>query len=199
MAVIETQFSIGDVVYKAGITTVSKQHPCPDCKGSRKWTAISPAGGEYQFSCPRCSANFHGDDALSLRYAAHEATVQRLTIGSVRTDSSSGRGNEYMCVETGIGSGSLYYEADLFETYDEAEAVAKAKAGKADVEVEWVAKLYDRSIKLCDYELSNAEREANKRRISEWREQNIQFWNDVEWASSVDEIKDLVEKYRGQE
>lgn len=36
---IETKFSIGDVVYYATTTTETKEHECPDCLGTRKWKA----------------------------------------------------------------------------------------------------------------------------------------------------------------
>ena len=90
MAVIETKFSVGDVVYSAGTTTTRKQHPCPDCKGERKWNVTSPAGGEYTIGCPRCTACFMSDRDLSLDYTAHVPIVQRRTIGSVQFNSATG-------------------------------------------------------------------------------------------------------------
>jgi len=196
MAVIETKFSIGDVVYRAGTHTTVKMHDCPDCLGSRKWKATSPAGGEYEFGCPRCCASYVSNDALSLRYTEFDASVQRLTIGSVRTDSTKDHGNEYMCLETGVGSGSLYYEADLFHSEEEAFVAAKAKAAAANLNVEWVAKLYDKTLKLSDYELSNAVLKAASDSITETNVKFRSFWDEVEWSDSAAEIKEAVEKFR---
>lgn len=157
MATIETKFSIGDVVYKAWTTTVTKQHPCPDCKGVRKWMAVSPAGAEYEFDCPRCSSRYQNDHDLSLSYTEFEPCTHRLTIGSVRVDTSSkDRPVEYMCRETGIGSGTIHDEADLFRTEEEAMRAAELKAKAQNSTTEWVIKQYDKSLSLSDYQLESA-------------------------------------------
>lgn len=162
MTTITTKFSIGDVIYKAWTTTVQKQHPCPDCKGARKWKAISPAGGEYEFSCPRCSASFHSDRDLSLAYSEFAPFVEKLTIGSIRYDSSSDRQTEYMCRETGVGSGTIHSESDLFPTEDEAMRAADIKAKLQNSTVEWVVKQYDKSLSLSDYQIENAAMKSAK-------------------------------------
>lgn len=157
MATIETKFSIGDVVYKAWTTTVSKQHPCPDCNGSRKWKATSPAGGVYEFACPRCASRFHNDRDLSLDYSEFAPCVQKLTIGSVRVDTSSDtRPVEYMCRETGVGSGTIHDQADLFLTEEEAMCAAELKAKAQNSTTEWVVKRYNKSVELSDYQLESA-------------------------------------------
>lgn len=197
MATIETKFSIGDVVYRSGIVTVTKHHPCPDCKGSTKWKAISPAGGEYEFRCPRCAASYQSNRDLSLAYSTFDPSVSRLTIGSVRVDTHDERGaNQYMCVETGVGSGSIYHEADLFHTKEEAEESAKAKAAAACVEVEWVAELYNKTLSLSDYELTSAEREANSAAHSAVMSNIRNFFDDLEWSDDVTAMRDAVAKFR---
>jgi hypothetical protein len=155
MAVITTKYSVGDIVFHAGTTTEAKQHPCPDCDGSRKWKAISPVGGEYEFGCPRCCARYHGKDDLRIDYTAHVPSVRRLTIGSVSFN-SYGDGTRYMCQETGVGSGSLYEEDRLFETEAEALAASEILAATSNATVEWVVKQYDRSLDISDYQLDNA-------------------------------------------
>ena len=196
MASIETKYSIGDVVYHAAIHQTTKQHPCPDCKGEGKWKAISPAGSEYQFSCPRCSANFQSNHALSLRYQSYAPFVSALTIGSVRVDTASDRRVEYMCVETGVGSGSIYYEGDLFPSHEEATTVAQIRAAEADKSVEWVAKLYDTTLHLSDYELSNAEREANRAEHSEKMYRIRDFFDNLEWSDDAGAMRDEISKFR---
>lgn len=195
MAAFETKFSIGDVVYRASIATVTKQHPCPDCKGSRKWKAISPAGSEYDFTCPRCSSSYQSNRDLSLSYAQCEPSINCLTIGSVRVDTHERKGNQYMCLETGVGSGNIYYESDLFHTEDEALKAAKQKAAVANVEVEWVAKLYDKTLSLSDYELTSAEREANKLAHRESMGNIRSFFRGIEWSDDVEEMKALVKEF----
>lgn len=159
MATLTTKYSVGDVVYRGFTTTERKQHPCPDCLGSRKWKAISPAGGEYEFRCPRCAASYTSNNDISLWYTASTPAVECLTIGSVRVDTAPSfdrEGTEYMCRETGIGSGSVYYESDLHETEEAARAAATAKAALNNETVEWIVKLYNKALEISDYELDNA-------------------------------------------
>lgn len=195
MATIETKYAIGDVVFYATTDAVTKQHPCPDCKDTRKWKALSPAGVEYDFACPRCSVSFLGNNDLTLRYSSFEGRVSKLTIGSVRTDSHSDRKVQYMCLETGVGSGSVYDEADLFPYQDMAMEAAKAKAASMNVNVEWVAKHYDKTLKLSDYELTNAERVNASMENSDRMARIRSFWDDVNWSDSAADIKAHVEKF----
>lgn len=159
MAVIETKYSIGDVVWHARTSPERKQHPCPDCNGTRKWKATSPAGNEYDFACPRCTARYQSNDVLSLDYTASVGTVQKLTIGSVRHDShkfGGGSETQYMCVETGVGSGNLYNEDRLFPSEQEARAAAQAMADESNKTTDWIVKLYNKTLELSDYQLENA-------------------------------------------
>lgn len=158
MATITTKYSVGDVVYRAGTTTEARQHPCPDCLGSRKWEAKSPAGGTFTFACPRCSARYNDRDDLTLKYTAHAPVVSRLTIGSVQVNTAGAwdAGVQYMAVETGVGSGSVYKEAELFDTEEDAFRCAAAMAKSADQSVGWVARQYDKSLEISDYQLESA-------------------------------------------
>ena len=165
MAVIETKFGIGDVVYTSGTTTERRQHDCPDCLGSRKWLARSPAGAEIEFDCPRCGGGYQSNSKLSLSYSWHVPAVARRTIGQIKAlagvRSDWDRGHEYMCHETGIGSGSLYREEDLYATEEEARVAAQAKADAANADPQgWVAQQYEGSLKLSDYQLKDAQVEA---------------------------------------
>lgn len=159
MATLTTKYSIGDIVYRAYTTTERKQHPCPDCLGSRKWKATSPAGVEYEFRCPRCAASYSSDHDLSLWYTASTPAVQKLTIGSIQVNTAPSfnrEGNQYMCQETGIGSGSVYYESDLHETEEEALLAAKVQADLNNKTVEWIVKTYNKALEISDYELESA-------------------------------------------
>ncbi len=202
MAVIETKYSVGDTVYHAGTSTERKQHPCPDCKGERKWKAISPAGSEYAFSCPRCSASYNSHSDLCLVYTAHVPAVRRLTIGSVQYNSHPGSydcGARYMCVETGVGGGSVYNEDRLFSTEDEALAAAEAMAVKADKSLEWCATLYNETLEISDYQLEH----AMMKRAKDYRSEiGSLFWNIsdlfdiIAEADGKDAILEAVEDYK---
>lgn len=205
MATITTKYSIGDTVFHAWLTTERKRHPCPDCMGARKWSAKSPAGSEYTFSCPRCSASYNSDQDLTLDYSAYVPATKQLTVGSVQFNSlpdSWDHGARYMCRETGIGSGSVYNEADLFLTEEEARAAAQIKASLANTNTEWVVKLYNKSLRVCDYELESAAlklaRETKSRAGSLlWNLTGL--FSTIEEADDKEAILEAIENYRKYE
>lgn len=202
MAVIETKYSVGDVVYCAGTTTTRKQHPCPDCLGERKWRAVSPAGTEYDFACPRCSASYNSDRDLTLDYTAHVPSVRRLTIGSVQFNSANGSwdsGARYMCRETGVGSGSVYDEARLFETEADALAASELMAKDADKSLEWCAKQYDKALSVSDYQLEHAmmkEAKEYKSRAGALLYNITDLFDTINEAEDKDAILEAIDDYK---
>jgi len=202
MATLETKYSVGDTVYYAATVQTRKQHPCPDCKGERKWKAVSPAGGEYEFTCPRCSAFHRQERELSLEYTAHAPVASKMTIGSIKVDThpswSGSSPVQYMCVETGVGGGSVYDEARLFPTEAEALVAAQVMASQQN-KGEWIASLYSRSLEVSDWQLEsgkvNLAKEAKKRAESLiW---NIGYlFEQIEEADDKDAILEHVQFYR---
>ncbi len=132
------KFAIGQSVYRHQIDTVTDSYPCPDCLGEREWTVTTPTGTVLKTACQRCS-NPYQTTYPSIRFSKYAASVRRLTIGSIRTDTAPYRAHEavsYMCHETGIGSGSVYYERDLFATEEEARHAADVEASIKNSEAE---------------------------------------------------------------
>jgi hypothetical protein len=123
------RFAIGDTVYVADTVRTRARHECPDCNGTRKWSCKSPAGVEMEMDCPRCQRTAGWNDKLSLEFTKHATVVSALTVGSVQINTAD---NEhpvrYMCHETGIGSGSVYYEDNFHATEESANLEARAKA-----------------------------------------------------------------------
>jgi hypothetical protein len=202
MTTITTKYSIGDKVFHASLTTERRQHPCPDCKGEKKWSAKSPAGMEYTFACPRCSANYNNDRDLMLDYSAYTPLVGWLTIGSIQYNTAKGsydEGARYMCQETGIGSGTVYNESDLFPTEEDALGAAKIKADLANAKTEWVVKQYDKALKVSDYQLDSATlklaSEAKSRASSLLWNLNDLF-SRIEEADDKDAILEAVNDYK---
>lgn len=202
MATLTTKYNIGDVVYRAGTVVERKQRACPDCLGSKAWKAISPAGSEFSFRCPRCSAGYSNDRDMSLDYSAHVPSVSRLTIGSIQVNTAPGSwdaGNKYMCNETGIGSGNIYSENDLFETEEEALAASEFKAKENDKSSEWIIKLFDKTLDISDYQLESA---ALKLAKEERSKAGSLLWNlgdlfeAIEGASNKEEILEVVHEYK---
>lgn len=204
MATIETKYGIGDVVWHATTVSETKSRDCPDCKGERKWSVTSPAGGEYSIACPRCSARFMNDRELSLKYQAHVPHARRLTIGSVKYDShghfaEAAPRKEYMCVETGVGGGNVYREDSLFETEEEALAAAEKLAEIVNTETPYIVKAYDKALEISDYQLEHAALKLAKDQLSRW---GGYLWNvgdlfsEINEASDKEAIIDLIDDYK---
>ena len=123
------KYNIGDKVWLAYIESTMARHPCPDCLGTHKWAVKTPAGVDLTCECPRCSSypprTVAGKEVSPLTYRKWEGHVRELTIGSVRIDTNDDNPVQYMCVQTGVGSGNIWYESKLFEFQCEAEDEAK--------------------------------------------------------------------------
>ena len=201
MATLTTKYDVGDVVWTANTATEQRQHDCPDCLGARKWTCASPAGGEFEIDCPRCSASYQSDLELSLRYTVWAPAVRSLTIGLVRASSETGdsydSGNTYMCCETGVGSGTIYRESDLFPTREEAEAAAAAKAATQNADADgWVAKQYNRTVKLSDYQLKDAAIEAAQSASRRALYEVGYLLEDLDQADTIEQVRDRMAEWR---
>lgn len=202
MATIETKYGIGDVVFHATTETAKMRRDCPDCLGSKKWAVTSPAGGQYSIACPRCATSYMSDRDLSLEYAQFTASARKLTIGSIRHDTHNhgdGAKTEYMCSETGIGNGSIYREDDLFATEAEARAVAAIKAAERNKDTDWIAKLYNKTLEISDYQLDAAGIHAAKEMKSRWASLawNVNgLFDEIAEADDKDAILELVDDYK---
>jgi hypothetical protein len=202
MAVIETKFGVGDVVWHATTTTEHRRHPCPDCMGSRKWSCTSPAGATFEVECPRCSAGYQSNRDLDLSYVVHAPHATRLTIGLVRANGSweTPPQHEYMAHETGIGSGTLYRENKLFATESEALADAKLSADAANADhAGWVAKQYDRTAKFCDYQLKDAAiASADYARIAMGTRASM-LVEELKDAETLAEVRETIERWENRD
>lgn len=126
------RFHIGQTVWIGYVHDTQEQLPCPDCLGQRTWRVTLPSGEAHDVPCQRCTDRYSGAEVPLIAIADWKACTRQLTIGSVRIDTAAGTSSfdrhpvSYMCRETGVGSGSTYYELDVFGT--EAEAFASAQA-----------------------------------------------------------------------
>lgn len=163
---IETKFNVGDVVYYATVARETLSAPCPDCKGERKWKAISPAGNEYTFTCPRCSTHYLSKSDLSLKYNVATPHVETITIGAIDYRSSGfGGGGPEVHYMRQPGGGTMYAEKNLFATHEEAMMHAKIKAATEDES--WKARgiYWHGDPEVCDYQLDIAMHEAAENRL----------------------------------
>lgn len=136
------KYSIGQTVWHPTIAQTVEPLPCPDCFGSKKWAVTTPAGLEMETPCQRCSARYTSGvgDLPKPERIVFKAGTERLTVGGIRAGTQGmshygGNGIEYMCRETGIGSGSVYTEDKLHETEEAALTVATIQAAEKTEQV----------------------------------------------------------------
>lgn len=197
MATLTTKFSMGDVVWNASTTTGTFQHKCPDCDGARKWEARSPAGGVFAIPCPRCSVQYHGNDEMRLNYTKFVAHAEQRTIGQIRAISGPEPGVEYMCRETGIGSGNIYHERYLFETKEAALACAEAMAAAKNAEpTGWVAKQFNKTASFSDYQFESAKFAAEIQKTAAVRWKANWLIGDLEGCEDIDAVREEIQRWR---
>ena len=123
---IEHKVEIGDTVYLARPTRAPITVECPDCRGTREWTVSAPGREDWVVGCQTCYRHgYPWGSRGTVEYAGFSSHVEELTIGSVRLNTADDRPVSYMCTETGVGSGSVYYETDLFATHEDAAEAAE--------------------------------------------------------------------------
>lgn len=106
---ITTEYSLGDTVWAGQFTSELVTEACSLCKGKG---ALLIEG--YTVKCP-VSACCYG----KIRTGVHNwrLEVESLTIGWVGAETTKDKRKiQYMCEETGVGSGMVWAEALLFPT-----------------------------------------------------------------------------------
>jgi hypothetical protein len=122
---IETKYSLGDKVWKINQEMPKVWEPCTFCEGRE-----APAGAfadpteivgidGTKRRCPECI----GDGGHHRRHKLAWNVTGELTVGQVNYRHSDVETDEtYMCVETGVGGGSIHYVDTLYPTKKEAQA-----------------------------------------------------------------------------
>jgi len=130
--IIESKYAIGDRVFKIVSMRKEVTSDCPFCVGGG---FIRGANGE-QRACPKC---FGRRNQTEWNPQAWQVPLENgiLTIGQVRVlVTNQSRKEEYMCHETGIGSGTLHSVDDFFETHEAAVAECAVRNEKMSVDAE---------------------------------------------------------------
>ena len=122
---MKPQYEIGDKVYKAGTDYTDARVSCPDCLGTLKWTVVFADGEAVQVDCQTCKRGYMPPCGYIV-YKQWQPSVDLLTIGQIHGWSPD-EGFSYMCDETGIGSGTVHRESDLFSDKTCAETAAQIK------------------------------------------------------------------------
>jgi len=123
--IIETKHSMGDKVFYGSCAYQDEYIECPDCQGTKKWEVHFPDGEILEVKCQTCTRGYETTGTLKIQN--HNPSVKILTVGEVGFEDGQGR---YMCNETGVGSGNVYYDKNLFKTHAEAMEFAKAESEK---------------------------------------------------------------------
>lgn len=128
---IKTKYDFGDKVFFIVRTRKKVIKHCPFCAGKGKITGAD----DKTRSCPECYDRRTVTEWLPTAWQITRA----MTVGEVRVEVTNspgipdeemfdnykpqkGQKEQYMCIETGIGSGSLYNVEKLFPTKEEAQA-----------------------------------------------------------------------------
>lgn len=168
---LTSKYDVGAVVYQADVSEIIKPVPCPDCKETQKWEAHTPAGEVLEFACPRCTGWRH--DGVP-RQRAVLPVVTRMTIGSIRFDTHDGK-VEYMCVETGVGSGTIHDESRLCESQESAEKVAASLCAARLLTVEKEQPYQAAALAAeCTFTSLAIEKEKVRRRQYQFRLEDVQ-------------------------
>lgn len=127
-----TKFGINDSVYSIGRKQNQVTHTCTACGGTGSYTL----GDDKKRTCPGC----YGRRTKTTFGTEKWAVIGVVTIGQVRavitnikstgdfdnigeySEGSTVFQNEYMCYETGVGSGTVWKESLLFESKELAES-----------------------------------------------------------------------------
>jgi hypothetical protein len=119
---IYTKFDFGDRVYHIGRARKMVQSNCPVCKADGEILLPKADGEQKLYICPECHGRKVNIEYLPLAWAITQVGM----IGNIRVELYPNQSRyykderKYMLVETGINSGTLYDEKDLFGTEQEA-------------------------------------------------------------------------------
>ncbi len=125
--IIETKFNLGQEVWGTSLHGSNQQVICPECLG--KFEFKNPAGNTVQ--CFKCSYGTPGYIIEYVREQWHTHFLGRVgKIAPIRFK-TQGEGRydkdrvEYMCEITGVSSGTVWYEDNLFDSLEEADKETK--------------------------------------------------------------------------
>ena len=128
------KFSMGQIVYTIKQSSGLMSIECKLCEG-KQFLRVK----DRSIKCPDCFGRGTSEVKIPIKYVADPTP---LTIGQMRVCITESKGlpgeslfenykpqkgirEEYMCIESGIGCGMLYWSEKLSATLEEAEALAE--------------------------------------------------------------------------
>lgn len=121
--ILHTKFDIGQTVCLIRQETTPVTRPCAVCDGRGYLDLVK--GGNVPCTNRYVDKDRCRSGNVTLRITQPWKVMGLLTVGKVTAttdDSFPGENISYMCEETGVGSGSVYYEPNLFASREEAQA-----------------------------------------------------------------------------
>lgn len=143
---IKTKFNLGDTVWRIYHDRRKEWVPCTGCNATGK---VKLQDCEL-VTCPKCYGSAGKHDWFKAEWQVDE---QSLTLGKVQVSivqkhtegegdrasnyghQKSGRIEQYMARETGIGTGQCYFSDKLFPTHEEAVTECGARNAKETTHV----------------------------------------------------------------
>lgn len=116
---IQPKYEIGQQVWVVEVQNNTQNRPCPDCLGLKYWPITVPGGDTFDLECATCRYGYEVRGFITIHTVA--PTINQMTIGSIRTNTHSDHPVEYMMEETGVGSGRVWYETDVFAAAADAQ------------------------------------------------------------------------------
>lgn len=124
----ESKYSIGHTVWMVRDERFQRIIKCFACKNTGE-IAI----GEEKFICPKCQGRAaHAQYAGQKYYVYDSSTVGKIIIEDYPTNYNKDEPNPkftYMLFATGVGSGTIWNQEDLFDSREAAESFCAIKNG----------------------------------------------------------------------
>jgi len=126
---INSKFHIGQTVFAVVRSVLTKREPCPACGGNR---SIRLNDGKF-YTCPKCHGMGYAQSEEPEGWRiAYESTVGKVQVEIYKTSFEE----TYMLVDTGVGSGRIWYADKLFATKEEAEKFCRKMNKGVDIEID---------------------------------------------------------------
>jgi len=117
---IQPKYEIGEKVFSVHVNWTSIEVICPDCLGMKTWVVMAASGESWKVPCNTCNKGYFSSGTVS--EWNDRLIIDQVTVGSIKMDTADVQNPiRYMCDETGIGSGRVYDEKQLFKTKKEAD------------------------------------------------------------------------------
>lgn len=129
------RYAIGDTFYVSRWETRQEAITCPDCLGTQRWAAATPAGETLSVSCARCNPYGHTETA-PLKRNVCRGYVEAVTVTGVIIDTTATAGGWQKSPVSYAAGCSRYDESRTFDTSEAAQADADEHAAEEQAKLD---------------------------------------------------------------